>query len=555
MWCSSTVGAAGCEPEAGALVHRTFTGLTSEPFCVTCSNLALTLHRVAGKNKAARNVRLDLESRPLNQNAGKHLESAAALGVRQAHTWAQELWLTLRLGGPLALGELGWMSTYIVDGLMIGRLPANYSPLAQASALLGNTIYYAIVFSAIYLLNGLETLVAQSFGQDRPDECLHLLGQSAWIVVLATPLVMVSTLGSLLLLPMFGVPHEVVVETGRYLRPLVLSTLPLMLYMALRRYLQSINNVVWVTVSLVTAAAVNWFGDWVFLLGRLGVPSLGIAGSAWGTLVVRVYMLALLAVGGVVATRRLGLRATASMLRPDWPRLHALLRIGWPSGLENLAEFGVSTYMSILCTRLGTILAAAQDVVLNLNAFVYQVPNGLSYATITRVGQAAGRNNRAQVERAANVSLAVGVAFIALAGLVFALFAHFWAALYSNNTQVIAAAAPIFTICAFLLLGDTVFVLLASALTGLGDTRTPMIVSLAWNWGIGMPLGYALAFHHGLALRGLWIGRGTASLGTGITLLIWWRLRLRRERERTSFNLISTFRTAASTSQPATHPF
>lgn len=474
----------------------------------------------------------------------------------QAYTWLEELTYTLRLGAPLALGELGWMSTYIVDGLMIGRLPASYSPLAQAAALLGNTIYYAIVFSAIYLLNGLETLVAQSYGQDRPSEGLHLLGQSVWIAVLATPLVMLSTLGSLPLLPHFGVPQDIVVETGRYLRPLVLSTLPLMLYMALRRYLQSNNNVVWVTLTLVTAGVVNWFGDWVFLLGRLGVPSLGIAGSAWGTLLVRVYMLLLLAFGAVIATRRLGMRAHSSMLWPDWPRLRALLRIGWPSALENLAEFGVSTYMSILCTRLGTILAAAQDVVLNLNAFVYQVPAGLSYATITRVGQAAGRNNRVQVERAANVSLCIGVTFIAFAGLMFALFAHFWASLYSRNVEVIAAAAPIFTICAFLLMGDTVFVLLASAYTGLGDTRTPMIVSLFWNWGIGMPLGYALAFHHGMALRGLWIGRGTASLGTGITLLLLWRLRLHRSRRGTSANLISTsLIPAASTSQPAVHPF
>ena len=472
--------------------------------------------------------------------------------LRQARNWREELWSTLRLGGPLALGELGWMSTYIVDALMIGRLPANYSPLAQAAALLGNTLYYAIVFSAIYLLNGLETLVAQSFGQDQPDECLHLLGQSAWIVLLATPLVMLSTLGTLALLPAFGVPHDVVVETGRYLRPLVLSTLPLMLYMALRRYLQSINNVIWVTVSLLTAALVNWFGDWVFLLGHLGVPSLGIAGSAWGTLLVRIYMLLLLTIGAFIASRHLRLRGTAAMLRPDWPRLRALLHIGGPSALENLAEFGVSTYMSILCTRLGVILAAAQDVVLNLNAFVYQVPAGLGYATITRVGQAAGRNNQAQVERAAHVSLALGVAFIAIAGALFAIFSHFWASLYSNNAQVVTAAAPIFTICAFLLLGDTVFTLLASALTGLGDTRTPMIVSLIWNWGIGMPFGYALAFHHGFALRGLWIGRGTASLGTGLTLLLWWPHRMRQQRQLVTTNLTTTYHsTAAGTSQSA----
>ena len=213
--------------------------------------------------------------------------------------------------------------------------------------------------------------------------------------------------------------------------------------------------------------------------------------------------------------------------------------------------------MSFLFTRLGTILAAAQDVVLNLNAFVYQVPLGLSYATVTRVGQAAGRNNREQVERAANASLALGVGFIAVAGIIFAVFARFWAGLYSQNLDVVTAAAPIFTLCAFLLLGDTTFVMLASALTGLGDTRTPMIVSLVWSWGIGMPLGYALAFHHGMALKGLWLGRATASVGAGVTLLAFWQWRLRRaeaDPHKASLNVIRTLTAAHDPAVTDVHP-
>ena len=462
-----------------------------------------------------------------------------------------ELAYTLRLGAPLALGELGWMSTYIVDALMIGRLPASYSPLAQSAALLGNTIFYAIVFSAIYLMNGLETLISQAYGEGERNECLYLLAQSGWIIVVCTPCVIAATLGCVALLPYFGTPHAIVDETFRYSRPLVLSTPFLMAYMALRRYLQSMNNVVWVTVSLLTASVVNWFGDWAFLFGHLGSRPLGIAGSAWSTLIVRLYMLLLLSVGAYITTRRLELRISAAKLLPNAHRLRALLSLGWPSGLENLTEFGVSTYMSILCTRLGTVLAAAQDVVLNLNAFVYQVPLGLSYATVTRVGQAAGRNNREQVERAANASLMLGVGVIAVAGLLFAVFARFWAGLYSQNSDVVTAAVPIFTLCAFLLLGDTTFVMLASALTGLGDTRTPMIVSLIWNWAIGMPLGYALAFHHGMTLKGLWLGRATASVGAGVTLLAFWQWRLRRaetDPQKASFNVI---RTLTATHDPA----
>ena len=182
------------------------------------------------------------------------------------------------------------------------------------------------------------------------------------------------------------------------------------------------------------------------------------------------------------------------------------MSIGWPSALEQFTELGTSTLLSIFCARLGATLLAAHQVTLDLNAFVYQVAAGLSYATIIRVGQAAGRNNLEQVRRAARASLLLGLGFMFVAATAFASFAHLWASLYTNSEAVVVAAVPLFSICAFMLMGDTAFVLLSSALTGLGDTRTPLVVSLIWNWVIGMPVAYSLAFSEGLALRGLWIG-------------------------------------------------
>ena len=188
---------------------------------------------------------------------------------------------------------------------------------------------------------------------------------------------------------------------------------------------------------------------------------------------------------------------------------------------------------------LGTVLLAAQQVVLDLNAFVYQVPAGLSYATIVRTGQAAGRNSQPEVRRAANASLLIGLSFMAIAGAVFAGLSHLWASLYTNSPEVVSASQPIFTICAFLLMSDTAFVVLASALTGLGDTRTPMVVSLLSNWGVGMTLAYALTFHFHQSLRGLWIGRAVGSALAASALAVVWRVRLRRaSRRETTLNLL-----------------
>ncbi len=468
--------------------------------------------------------------------------------AREATSLRSEVGLTFGLGLPLALGEVAWMSTYIVDALMIGHLPN--SPLAISASSLGNSIFYAIAFCAIFMMNGLETLIAQAYGKNNNQECVYLLAQSFWFVVIGTPLVILATLGVLHLLPYFGTPADVYQETSHYLYPLVWSTAPLLGYMALRRFLQSVDSVLWVTVSLVTASLVNWFGDWLFLFGHLGFHPMGISGSAWSTVGVRVFMLSLVVFGTILTLKRLGSGISRSMLRPEICRLRVLFQIGWPSGIESLIELGCSTALSILCARLGATLLAAHQVLLDLNALVYQVPAGLSYATIVRVGQSAGRNNLTQVRYAARASLLLGLGFMFVAATVFAVFAHRWASLYTNSPVVVADAVPIFKLCALLLLSDTTFVLLAASLTGLGDTRTPLAVSLFWNWGIGMPVAYLLTFHAGFGLQGLWIGRAGASVGTAALLFYLWRRRIHQAAAKPETSLAQQIESNVSCPQP-----
>ncbi len=422
------------------------------------------------------------------------------------------------------------MSTYIVDALMIGRLP--HSALAIGASGLGNTVYYGIVFFAIYLLNGLETIVSQAAGQGNRDECVRITAQSMWIVLFGTPAVMLLTTAAVHALPVFGVSRELTDETIRYSRVLVWSTLPLMLYMALRRLLQSINRVAFISVSLITAGAVNWLGDWLLVLGHWHFPSLGLVGSGLGTILVRCWMLLVLVLGTVIALRQIDVRPTLAMLRPDTARLKALLQIGWPSGLEFSLELGISTFTTILCARLSTLAVASQQVALDLNAFAYMVPLGMSYAALIRSGQAAGRGELKAVKRAAKATSFVTLSFTACTSAAFCLFPHRLASLYTNDPRVVALAAPLFYISALLVPADALFVIHASSFTGLGDTRTPMWVSIVCNWIIGMPVAYWLAFPLGHGMLGLWTGRAIASVSSGLVLTLLWQRRMRVQSRR-----------------------
>lgn len=408
---------------------------------------------------------------------------------------------------------------------MIGRLP--HSALSISASSLGNTIFYAIVFCAIRLMTGLDTLVAQFYGAGNRPECERTLGQSLWFVLFGTPAVMLLTLGALRLLPYFGTPPDICAETSRYLHALVWSTAPLLVYMALRFYLQGISRVLLVMVSLVTSAAVNWAGDWALLYGHLGARPMGIAGSGWATCIVRFYMMAILILGIYLTRRTYPARFTGQMLLPNLERLRILIRIGWPAALYSLTDLGTSTYLSILCARLGARLLAAHQVVLDLDAVVYMVPMGISWAALVRVGQAAGRNNISQVRRSARASVILAIGYISIASCLFAGFPHTWASLYTNDPHVVAAAAPIFLICGVLQIGDAAGVIYASALTGLGDTRSPLVINALWYWVLGMPLSYWLTFHNGMSLEGLWIGRAVAAIGSGASLAYLWHARMR----------------------------
>jgi MATE family multidrug resistance protein len=92
---------------------------------------------------------------------------------------------------------------------------------------------------------------------------------------------------------------------------------------------------------------------------------------------------------------------------------------------------------------------------------------------------------------------------------------------------VIGFALSFLVLAALFQLADGAQVVGAGMLRGLQDTRVPMIYAALGYWGVGLPLGVALAF--GANLRGIGIWIGLAAGLTVVALLMLWRW-LRRDR-------------------------
>jgi MATE family multidrug resistance protein len=416
------------------------------------------------------------------------------------------------------------MAMGVVDTMFVGRVGAE----AIGAVGLGTMVFYGVSICAAGFLLGLDTLVAQAFGAgDRKDYHSSLVA-GVWMAVLMIPPVMGFVWMLDRILPQLGVDRDVLLATRPYLHALIWSTPPLLIYFALRRYLQALHMVRPVMITLVTANLVNLAGNWLLVLGHLGAPRLGAEGSGWATCFSRIYMAGAL----IVVLLKRDPEILRIRWRPQAARIWALVKLGAPAAGQMALEIGVFATVTVLVSRLHATALAGHQIALTTVSTTFMLPLGISSAAAVRVGFALGRGTKPAAARAGWTALALGAAVMSASAILLLAIPEAIARLFTPDAEVIAAAAAILRVAAFFQLFDGLQIVVTGSLRGAGDTRTPMICHLVGYWVIGLPLGAMLCFGRGLGAPGLWIGLSAGLIAIGTVLAaFWWRTAVEWSRE------------------------
>jgi len=436
----------------------------------------------------------------------------------------------LRLAIPLALAELGWVAMGVVDTLMVGRLPD--SAVAIGSVSLGTMFFYTVAVLAGALFMGLDTLVSQAYGARRFDECHRALWSALYFLIALVPTVMAVIWLAVQSLEWFGVNPAVRPGAMAYTSILNFGTPALMLYFALRRYLQGMARVRIVTFALVSANIINLIGNWALINGHLGFRAMGTDGSAWATVASRYYMAFCLVAYTLYIEYRHSHGIFDVPIRPDFPRLRRLLALGGPAALHVGLEMGIFGLATVLIARLNPESLAAHQIALNLASVTFMIPLGISSAAAVRVGHRIGAGDPEGAGRSGSVAILIGAAFMGCAAIAFLLFPAWIARWYTSDPVVIGMSVVLLAIAAVFQLFDGVQIISSGALRGAGDTRTPMFCNLVFYWIVGLPFSWLFGFRLGFGAAGIWSGLCLGLILIGTTLVIVWRRRVRILRER-----------------------
>jgi MATE family multidrug resistance protein len=436
-------------------------------------------------------------------------------------TLRQEFRPMLRLTVPLVLAELGWMAMGVVDTIMVGHLPNSAEAIGAVS--LGSVLFYTIALFGGGVLLGLDTLVSQSFGRGDVEDCHHSLLNSIYLALVMAPILMALAWITIPFLPRFGVNPAVLTLTVPFLKVVLLSTFPLLLYFAFRRYMQGMNLVKPIMFILITANLVNLTFNWILIYGRLGFPAMGVTGSGWATCISRIYMAVLLFAYIIYYDWRHKTNLRKVDFSLDLSRIRELLGLGLPAAIQISIEVGIFALATVVIGRLEPAALAAHQIAFNVSSVTFMVPLGISSAAAVRVGQAIGRRDANAAARAGWAALMLGVGFMSCAAISFVLFPHYIVRIYTFDSEVMNIGIRLLAVAAIFQLFDGIQIVATGALRGAGETKIPMLTYGIAYWLIGLPLGYYLCFDRQWGATGVWTGLCIGLVLIGSILLAVWR--------------------------------
>ena len=444
--------------------------------------------------------------------------------------WRDEIRATVALAWPLILTNLSQSLIQSTDVLLLGWA----GPKVLAAATLGINLDYACFIFGIGLVYAASPMVAKELGARRHSvrDVRRTVRQTLWsAAALVLPIWAVLWNTRPILLAM-GQDPALAEGAETFGRAMMWGMLPALWYLVLRAFVAALEKPTWSLVVGIAAVILNAFLNYALIFGRFGFPELGLRGAGIGSTVANSFMFLAMAAVVLIHPRFRRYRLFGRFWVADWSRFRAVWRLGLPIAVTLALEVTIFNAAVFLMGLIGPASLAAHAVALQIAAFTFMVPLGLSQAVTVRVGLAFGRRDRAGIARAGWTAFVLGVSFMALMALVMLTIPHTLVELFLDpadpaNRPVIALAVSFLFLAALFQVFDGAQSVAAGMLRGLHDTKVPMAFAAFSYWGVALAAAVGLAFGLGWDGVGIWTGLALGLAVVAALMLMRWS---RRER-------------------------
>lgn len=395
----------------------------------------------------------------------------------------------------------------ITDMIIVGHLGSNELAAVGLTA----DWFYVLLLIGMGVISIVGVLVAQNLGARNPQGAKEAVEQGLIVATLMSIPVMLCIWYLGPAMQFARQDPEVVQLIVDYSRPLAWCVFPVLWFAVLRNFVTAMVKASVIMMITFVALLLNLFINYALVFGKFGFPALGVTGAAYGTVIVNWLMFLTMAM-------HVGLSAEFERIRPSlFPKrivsktFREILALGLPVTAAQILGGAMFTVAAIFTGVLGADTLAAQQIVYTVIYVALSASIAVGDAVRVRVAYGIGTNSAAAARQSANIAFAMGAAATLFASGALWLFPQQIVGIFLDtrdaaNSSVMLIAVLLAPYAAAFQLFDGVLLVIANALRGLRDTRSPLWIAACGYWLVGLVAGYWLCFPMQQGATGLWLG-------------------------------------------------
>jgi MATE family multidrug resistance protein len=401
--------------------------------------------------------------------------SAAANPERST---AREL---LDLALPMVVSQGSFAVMVFCDRLFLSLLGPEY----MSAAMGGGVASFFSTSLFIGVMAYANALVAQYYGAGEFHKCPRVVTQGYIMALGCLPPIALIALAVYHLFGAIGHPPEQLALERVYYLILMLGCFFNLGKACIASYFSGIGRTRVVMIADVLGMLLNIPLSYTLIFGKLGMPELGIAGAAWGTVIATAFSLLVFGLFYFSRVHR-NQFAVLAAFRFDRGIMGRYIRLGFPSGFELFMNVATFNLFILMFQSYGIAYGAAAAIVFNWDMVSFVPMIGLNIAVISLIGRyvGAGDMTRANGVIAAGFKLALG--YSATLALLFVVFRvnliNVFAGSGADFSTILDIGSFMMVGLACYMMADASILISGGVLRGAGDTRWLMVTSISLHW-------------------------------------------------------------------------
>ena len=410
----------------------------------------------------------------------------------RAHIWHARVFT---LAWPILISMLSYTAMTVSDSIFVGWLGT--TPLAAIG--LSATLTYLATAFGNGLLGGVRVTVAKAVGRSDSRRAAALGWQGVWLALgLGLPVAALAPLGASAFHWM-GASTEVADLAGTYYSWRIVAAPVVFACTALTGWLQARGDTWTPMMATVAGNVANIVLDPLLIFGAGPVPSLGIQGAALATVLGQTLILVGLVLGSAPALH-------SAVISPRRDLVAAIARVGVPTGVEYTLNVASFTAFGAMLAQSGDAHLAAHVIAIRLLMVCFLPGLAVAQAASVLVGQALGAGQPRRARRAFRTAAVQATMIMTAVGITFLVIPDVLIGVFSPIPEVAMLTKQVLLVAAAIQLVDGVATTALSSLTGAGDTRFVMLLTVGSAWLVKLPLAGFLVLGCGLGVLGAWVG-------------------------------------------------